>query len=364
MNPTIDVESTQAVAVRDTAPMPVQNNLFGAEPTAVVAKATAVADALKAVIVKQGLVSNISGKEYPKCEAWTLLGTMLGIFPVLSWTRPVDGGWEARVEAKTLTGVIVGAAEAQCLRKERNWSSRDDFALRSMAQTRATAKCLRMPLGFVMSLAGFEATPAEEMVADHPAKPVQQPPPRPAPPSKPKETDEEKLFRWKKLCIEAGGGKASYADEVLREVGHLLPTETLEDLHTTNLPKTKSAADEILAAIKARSGVGTPPSNGPDFSEPFWGMICPIPSKGMKRDEYLKSPDTIRSLYEASHDDETARNRLFGMVEKFTVSDTWVNAEGKTVSRSPASVESDKRWREALDQFKDWHDDQNQDVVP
>ena len=91
---------------------------------------------------------------------------MLGVFPVLEWTRKLDNGWEARVEAKTLSGAIVGAAEAECTRDERAWASRDDFALRSMAQTRATAKALRMPLGFVMTLGGFQATPAEEMTFD------------------------------------------------------------------------------------------------------------------------------------------------------------------------------------------------------
>ena len=35
-----------------------------------------------------------------------------------------------------------------------------------MAQTRATSKALRLPLGFVMTLAGLEATPAEEMPQD------------------------------------------------------------------------------------------------------------------------------------------------------------------------------------------------------
>ena len=32
-----------------------------------------------------------------------------------------------------------------------------------MAQTRATSKALRQPLGFVITLAGFDPTPAEEM---------------------------------------------------------------------------------------------------------------------------------------------------------------------------------------------------------
>ena len=138
--------------------------IFGvSEPTEVLEKAGAVATALKAVIVRQGMTSNIQGKDYVRVEGWTTLGSMLGVFPVLAWTRAVERGWEARVEAKTLTGAIVGAAEAQCLRDEKQWSNREDFALRSMAQTRATAKALRMPLGFVMTLAGYEATPAEEM---------------------------------------------------------------------------------------------------------------------------------------------------------------------------------------------------------
>ena len=72
-------------------------------------------------------------------------------------------GWEARVEARTIDGRTVGSAEAMCTRHEANWRSRDDYALRSMAQTRATSKALRQPLGFVITLAGFDPTPAEEI---------------------------------------------------------------------------------------------------------------------------------------------------------------------------------------------------------
>jgi len=91
---------------------------------------------------------------------------MLGVFPVCEWTREIEGGWEARVEARTLSGAVVGAAEAECVKAEKNWGNRDDYALRSMAQTRATAKALRLPLGFIVVLAGFEATPADEMPSD------------------------------------------------------------------------------------------------------------------------------------------------------------------------------------------------------
>jgi len=135
------------------------------DPAEVVVRATAIARELARVIQAQRLTSRISNREYVRVEGWTLLGSMLGVFPVCVWTRPVgDAGWEARVEARTRSGQVVGAAEAECLRSEAHWGSRDDFALRSMAQTRATSKALRLPLGFMVVLAGYDATPAEEMV--------------------------------------------------------------------------------------------------------------------------------------------------------------------------------------------------------
>jgi hypothetical protein len=133
------------------------------DPVEVLERASRVAQALKGVIDQQKLVSNIQGREHVRVEGWTTLGSMLGVVPVVVWTRRTDDGWEARVEARTMDGRTVGAAEAMCSKTERTWKSRDDYALRSMAQTRATSKALRGPLGFVVTLAGYEATPAEEM---------------------------------------------------------------------------------------------------------------------------------------------------------------------------------------------------------
>ncbi len=142
-------------------------NLFGtADPTEVVARATETADALIKVVRDKQLIKRIGNSDHVLVEAWTLLGAMLGVFPVCQWTRKLEDGWEARVVVQTLTGAIVGAAEAECLRSESNWKSRDDYALRSMAQTRATSKAMRGPLGFVVTLAGFNPTPAEEMPTD------------------------------------------------------------------------------------------------------------------------------------------------------------------------------------------------------
>lgn len=149
----------------DLTPVPV--NLFGAHNAlAVIDAATGMAAPLARIIEEQRLFTDIRGRRHVRVEGWTLLGSMLGVFPVVCWSRPVEGGWEARVEARTRDGAIVGAAEAECLRAESTWRDRDDYALRSMAQTRATSKALRLPLGFVIQLAGFETTPAEEMPAD------------------------------------------------------------------------------------------------------------------------------------------------------------------------------------------------------
>lgn len=154
-----EVISREIVPVESPPPA-----LFGTtEPDEIVAKATKTATALAGVVRDRKLFSDIQGKEYVRCEGWTLLGSMLGVFPVEDWTRPLSNGWEARVEARTMSGQVIGAAEAMCTRDEKRWKTADEYAIRSMAQTRATAKALRMPLGFVMHLAGYQVTPAEEM---------------------------------------------------------------------------------------------------------------------------------------------------------------------------------------------------------
>lgn len=135
------------------------------EPAAIVRQAAGIANELKKVIRDQELFTTIKGRDHVRVEGWCLLGTMLGVFPVPVSSEPLpDGsGWRAVVEARTMSGAVVGSAIAICTRNEANWRGRDEYALCSMAQTRATGKAMRLPLGFVMTLAGYDATPAEEM---------------------------------------------------------------------------------------------------------------------------------------------------------------------------------------------------------
>jgi hypothetical protein len=168
----VEVVDEDQVELVPYEPTPAAAGLFGTDdPEQVVARAVKIADALERVLREKKLITKIRAGEHVRVEGWTLLGSMLGVFPVLAWTRKLDDGWEARVEARTLDGRIVGAAESECLRSESHWAKRDDFALRSMAATRATSKALRQPLGFVITLAGLDPTPAEEMPDAEPAPP-------------------------------------------------------------------------------------------------------------------------------------------------------------------------------------------------
>lgn len=173
--PTTTLPATTAeVSPQDIIVSTETTTLWGTnDPAQIIERASNIATALAKVIRAKKLMVKIKGREYVRIEGWTLLGSILGVYPVCIFSQPIGppgapNGYEARVEARTRDGRIVGAAEAQCSREEKSWSDRDDFALRSMAQTRASGKVLRIVLGFVMVLAGYEATPEEEMPSDLP----------------------------------------------------------------------------------------------------------------------------------------------------------------------------------------------------
>ncbi len=160
----LDVEIPEtALSVYAPPPPP---TLFGTDdPDVVVERAARVASVLADVIRKRKLFASIQGKEYVLAEGWTLLATMLGVDVDVVYSdyisEPTEG-YEARVEAR-IRGRVIGSGEAMCTRDERRWAHADWNAIRSMAQTRATAKALRQRLGFVMTLAGYAPTPAEEI---------------------------------------------------------------------------------------------------------------------------------------------------------------------------------------------------------
>jgi hypothetical protein len=153
--------------------VPHAGTLFGtSDPRIALERMADIATALVDVIDTKKLYATINGRKHITVEGWTTLGGMLGVVPIVTGTRANDtgDGIVATVEARTLDGRIVGAAEGECSRAESKWKSRDPYAIRSMAQTRAISRALRAPLGQIIVLAGYEATPAEEIPAAAPVE--------------------------------------------------------------------------------------------------------------------------------------------------------------------------------------------------
>jgi hypothetical protein len=109
----------------------------------------------------RGFVTRFNNRDFFGFPAWSLLAMTYGLVPFVEWTKPVEGGWEARAVVRTREGDVVAAAEAMCTRKEAPRRSADDHTLRAMAQTRAMRNALRSCLGAALVMAGFDFSDPE-----------------------------------------------------------------------------------------------------------------------------------------------------------------------------------------------------------
>lgn len=154
------------------------------EPAVVLEEARRAARALNDVIASKRKPVLFNGEQYLEYEDLQTLGRFYGLMAKTSDAEPVDvdGVKGARAKAQVVeikTGTTVGSAEAYCLRDEPNWSRKPWFQLASMAQTRAGAKALRNLLSWVVVMAGYKPTPAEEVVPDSGGAAVERSRPRP-----------------------------------------------------------------------------------------------------------------------------------------------------------------------------------------
>lgn len=146
--------------------------------------AVSVANCLSDVIrsqdlVKKGLNKQDKNAEYVLIDGWEILGTMLGITPVSRIIGEIKNkqgrtvGYKARAYLyrnatinydengnEIISGTLVASAEASA--DKTGWQ-KEGFSMMSMAQTRALSKSYRSALGWIMKMAKFEPTPAEEM---------------------------------------------------------------------------------------------------------------------------------------------------------------------------------------------------------
>lgn len=114
------------------------------------------------------LSTTVQGKEFVNVEGWQYAGSRLGIVPIVEHVINVGSPEELKYQAKVTLfdirhGVTVGAGFAVCSNKESGKKFYQEFAIMSMAQTRAVGKAYRNILAWIIRAAGYEPTPAEEM---------------------------------------------------------------------------------------------------------------------------------------------------------------------------------------------------------
>lgn len=139
---------------------------------------------LSKLIKEKGLSSNIQGKQFVNVEGWQFAGASLGLMPIITDTKDLSNEntikYMATCEVRNInTGNVVATGIALCSNSEKTKRYFDEYAILSMAQTRAIGKAYRNLLAWLMKAAGFEATPAEEMdfaveEPKKPSKPVQE----------------------------------------------------------------------------------------------------------------------------------------------------------------------------------------------
>jgi len=187
-------------------------------PELVLEEAMQAAKALAKVLAGKKRKIIMNGEQYLEFEDWQTVGRFYGVTAKVKETAFIDygdvHGFEAKAVAIRADGMEISAAEAMCLNDEENWRARSKyeylyvwkngsktkedppkdqivwvdnpfgksgkkmpqkervvvgeepvplFQLKSMAQTRACAKALRNVLAWVVVLAGYKATPAEEL---------------------------------------------------------------------------------------------------------------------------------------------------------------------------------------------------------
>lgn len=123
------------------------------------------------IVKQQGWAIKVGNGEHLLFSAWQTLGKYYGYTVRTFEAEPISigevQGFKAKAEViDNKTGFVIGGAEAYCMKDEFNWGKKPLFQLASMAQTRSGSKALRQILAFVVAIAGYSETPAEEMTGE------------------------------------------------------------------------------------------------------------------------------------------------------------------------------------------------------
>jgi hypothetical protein len=125
------------------------------------------ANNLKQMIIENNLYTKIQGRNYVNVEGWQIAGAFTGTYPIVEKVENLSDEkkfkYRAEVSLRDKDGNVVGSGVAVCTNEEPGKRGFAEYAVASMAQTRAVGKAYRMKIGWLLKVAGYETTPAEEM---------------------------------------------------------------------------------------------------------------------------------------------------------------------------------------------------------
>jgi len=167
LKPILPVKPYEPTEIQETGPIEIMD----------IGDTAKIAKQLTEIIDKCKLYSEINGRKYIHVEGWQALNAMLGV--VAEVQPPIEGPdyFEVTCLINDGQGRIAGRGIARCYfdeaikKRDGTLYSRwhgpdgkvDKMAVMSMAQTRAIGKANRNKYGWIIRLAGYEATPMEEM---------------------------------------------------------------------------------------------------------------------------------------------------------------------------------------------------------
>ena len=109
----------------------------------------------------------VHGQRYIKNPGWLIMAGAAGYVVSGGEVKREGEGFIAKAFLRRSdNGVIVAEAEGFCSKDEKRWKHADEYAVRSMAQTRAASKVCKMALAAcvpLMGIANLSATPADEV---------------------------------------------------------------------------------------------------------------------------------------------------------------------------------------------------------
>lgn len=135
------------------------------QPKEMLAKAANVATEFDNMLKKQNLYMMLQGKKYIFANGWTTLAAIHHIGVKEEGIKELSPDcYESTVSLiDKKTGFVIGGASGYCGVDEQTWAKKTKQARRSMATTRASNKAIKLILGWIPAIAGYEQTTAEEM---------------------------------------------------------------------------------------------------------------------------------------------------------------------------------------------------------